>query len=263
MRRLDRLTCFVALALVCTPTFADSPSLTDENIEAAVMAALTPDEKLPGSAGLKVRCDVGILTLGGTADTLYTLDQAVRQAGAVPGVVDVVVDATVPRSRIPDTEILAEVQKAMQVPSFSFVSIQATVGGGRVTLSGTAGSYAQKLLAEREISKIAGVTGIQNRIVVKAETNVSETGLSRLVFSRLTAGGSPVAGKFDVSIRGNVAILTGRVPLFLNRLEATEAALGVPGIQEVDNRLVVDPSRVTSPPETTQPPPNLPQTQAN
>jgi osmotically-inducible protein OsmY len=243
----------VALGLAWLPSRAAAASLSDERIEAAVDAALTSSENAAAISGLKPRSDEGILTLGGTVETLYALDQAVRQAGTVPGVVDVVVTATVPRSKFPDSQILGEVQQALQTPSFSFVGFQASVGGGRVVLTGTSGSYAQKLLAEKEISKISGVVEIQNRIAVTSETNVSPEALSRLVLSKLTGGPAPVPGRFQVSVHGSEAILTGRVPLYINRLEASEISLAVPGIRDVDNRLVVDPGLLTPHSDSAQP----------
>ncbi|MCI0568317.1 MAG: BON domain-containing protein [Acidobacteria bacterium] len=253
MQRLHRNILLAALGFFWLSPPAAPGSLGDERLEAAVEAALTRSESLSEIAGLKVQCDEGILTLRGTVKTLYTLDQAVRQAGTVAGVVDVVVTAAVPRLGIPDSEILAGVRQALQTPSFSFVNIQASVGGGRVALTGTCGSYSQKLLAEREISKIPGVVQVQNRIAVTAQANASEERLARLVLSRLTGPSGPAEGLFRVSIRGSVAILTGRVPLYLSRLEAEETALGVPGIQQVDNRLVVDPLLGPPPSAPTQP----------
>ena len=53
--------------------------------------------------------------------------------------------------------------------------------------------------------------------------------------------------------RSDDTVLSGRVPLFLTRLEATEAALSIPGIHEVDNRLVVDPNLTPLPSHPTRP----------
>ena len=47
-------------------------------------------------------------------------------------------------------------------------------------------------------------------------------------------------------MKAQVATLRGKVPLYLNRIEAEEMALSVPGVAEVDDRLVVDPSLVPS-----------------
>jgi osmotically-inducible protein OsmY len=171
MRPLRKMILPAALVFFYLSSLSAAGSLSDERMEAAVEAALSRLDNVSGTSDLKVGCDEGILILGGTVETLYTLDQAVRRAGSIPGVVDVVVTATVPRLGIPDSGILAGVQQALRTPSFSFVNIQASVGGGRVALTGTCGSYTQKLLAEREISKISGVVEVKNRIAVTSETN--------------------------------------------------------------------------------------------
>ena len=252
MERFQRNILLITLGALWLATPAAPGSLSNDQVEAAVEAALARAESVSGSSGLKVRCDEGILTLGGTAETLYSLNQAVRQAGTVPGVVDVVVTA-VPRPGVSDSEIRAGAQQVLQTPSFSYVNNQAAVGSGRVTLNGTSGSYAQKLLAEREISKIPGVVEVRNRIAVTSETNLSDERLALVVLSRLTSASGAIAGLFRVSIRGSVAILTGRVPLYLSRLEASETALGVSGIQQVDNRLLVDPVLAPPPSDSAQP----------
>ena len=244
MRRALGLIVLLALSLASrTPMFA--AYFSDAQIQEAAEAALGPTGDTAGLSGIKVRCDTGILTLAGTADSLSVLRQAVRRVGAIPGVVDVIVTATVLRRGIPDAQVLTAVQDALGTLPFAPGRIQALVKDGRVSLSGTCGSYPARLQAEEAIAKVAGVADIVNRIEVTAETNLSEQGLSRLIRTRLTSGASSIPGNIEISVHGDAVTLTGRVPLFLNRIEAAEAVLGVPGVQEVNNRLLVDPALVT------------------
>jgi len=246
MRRILRSILFAALALLPLPPFAFPLSSDDAEILASVQAALDRSEDLGERTSLKIKCDAGILTLGGTADSSYALRRAVRRAGEIPGILDVVVIALVSRHGVPDSQILIDVQNALRIPSFSSGGVQASVNSGRVLLTGTTGSYSQKLLAENETSKVMGVVDIQNRIRVTAETNLEEPQLARRVLSQLSGGLTAVPGRFQVSMKGQVATLRGKVPLYLNRIEAEEMALSVPGVAEVDDRLVVDPSLVPS-----------------
>jgi osmotically-inducible protein OsmY len=252
MRRLLAILLPLALLQLAPAGSGMAASPSDEQILQAAEAALGPPGGTPGLTGLKVRCDTGILTLGGIADTLSALRQAVRRAGAIPGVVDVVVSATVSRRAIPDAQVLAEVQNVLRSPSLNGGSMQASVRDGRVALTGSCGSYASKVLAEEETAKLAGVVEIVNRIQVTAETNLSEQGLSHLIQTRLASAGSAVPGKIQVSVHGDVVTLTGRVPLYLNRIEIEEAVLAIPGVREVSNRLLVDPALATpaAPPAT-------------
>jgi osmotically-inducible protein OsmY len=226
-------------------------SFDDEEMRSAVEKAI--DASGEGLSGLKVRCDAGILTLGGTAPNLSALRKAIHRAGAVPGIVDIVTAVTIPRHGIPDSQILTDVQNALSLPSIPAGSVQVQVMEGRVTLKGSCGSSSCKMLAEEEAAKIGGVVEITNRIQIPPQTSVSEQGLARLVKNRLASSLTPVSGKIQVTAKGSSVTLTGRVPLYLNRLEASEAALSVPGVASLDNRLLVDPALMASSPSVQTP----------
>jgi len=235
------------IALSRNRSFASPATAADSDIEESVRQVLDASEHGAQFARLRIHSDEGILTLRGPLPSLYAMNQAIRLAGTVRGVLDVFPSATVGRTRIPDSRILAGVEAALRDPSFAFVGIRAAVGRGRVELTGSCGSFVQKALAEQEISKIPGVLEIRNRIEVVSETNASEREISRMVTSRITTARQDSPGrKIRVSIQGSRAILTGRVPLYRDRLDAAEAALGVPGIKALDNRLIVDPVLVPS-----------------
>ena len=239
-------TLLLVLCLEGFPSRIEAAGYGDEQLQEAVETALQSSGENPGLLTLKVRCDAGILTLGGTAPTLSVLRAATRRAAGVPGIVDIVITATIPRRGIPDSQISTDVQKALSPPAIPAGSVQVTVSEGRVTLKGSCGTYSCKLVAEEEASKVAGVVEIANRIQTTSETNLSEEGLARLVKSRLSSTPTPVPGKIQVEAHLNSVTLRGRVPLYLNRLQASEAALSVPGIASVDNRLIVDPTMIDS-----------------
>jgi osmotically-inducible protein OsmY len=252
MRRALAGFLLLGLGLVLTaPSMVASPALipTDAQILQAVQEALMSSPEA-GFRGLRVRCEEGILTLGGTADTLFSLEAAVRQAGTVRGVLDVVVTATVPRRGISNVEVLADVREALGRMDSASGSIQASVGYGVVTLQGVTGTFGHKMMAEEVVSRIPGVTLIRNDIRVSTETNARAHELSRRIVSELRSGSTTIPGRIDVTMKGPVAVLRGRVPLFVHRIEAEEAALSVPGVTSLDNRLVVDPSLASPEPES-------------
>ncbi|HEV8376731.1 MAG TPA: BON domain-containing protein [Candidatus Polarisedimenticolia bacterium] len=242
MRRAPAWLLFLGFTLPSL-SFAIASSPGDARIVDAVESALMASGD-SGVRGLRVRCEAGILTLGGTADTLSTLDMAHREAARVPGVLDVVVTAVVSRRGIPNAQVLADVRQALGRMDSASGSIQATVGSGRVMLQGVTGTFEQKMMAEKEVSKIPGVSGIQNEIRIGSETNARAHELTRRILSQLRSGPSAIPGRFEVTMKGRTAILKGRVPLYLHRIEAGEAVLSVPGVSSVDNRLVVDPGLV-------------------
>ena len=254
MRRAPTVIVLLGLGLLlvtATAIASPLPIPTDVQILDAVQNVLMSSPEA-GARGLRVRCEEGILTLGGTADTLFSLQAAVRQAGTVRGVLDVVVTATVPRRGISNAQVLSDVREALGRMDSASGSIQASIGYGVVVLQGVTGTFGHKMMAEEVVSRIPGVTRIQNDIRVSTETNARAHELSRRILAELRSGSTTLPGGIDVTMKGPVAVLEGRVPLFVHRIEAEEAALSVPGVTSLDNRLVVDPT-LTAPASEPEP----------
>ena len=70
------------------------------------------------------------------------------------------------QDKVPDAQVLAEVQKSLDARRFS--DIHSAVKNGVVTLTGTADVYATKEDAEHRIHHKKGVTAVQNLIKVPA-----------------------------------------------------------------------------------------------
>jgi osmotically-inducible protein OsmY len=218
------------------------PAHSDEEIRAAVEEALSRDVSIAQHARLRVGCEEGILTLSGEAETLEILNQARRLAGDTRGVLDVVVLAGISTRGAPDPQILMEIQQALDIPTFRGDSISVGVHGGQVNLTGTATTYARKLLADAAASAVPGVVEIINSLRVVAPREGDDNELEQRIRRLLTGGLTPVPGVFIVAVQGDHATLKGKVPLFSHRIQAERLALSVGGISSVDNRLKVDPS---------------------
>lgn len=226
-----------------------APLPTDGEIAAAIGEALGRDADIPGHAELQVRCEVGIVTISGKADTLHVLHQAERRAGDVRGVLDVVITAKVSTAGTLDSRILMGIQSALDNPTFRGDNISVWVAEGLARLNGTATTYARKLLAERSAAEVPGVVRIVNNLQVAAPPEGDDAELARRVTLLLTGGLTPVPGAFEVTVRDRQATLRGKVPLFSHRIQAERLALSVGGVVSVDNRLKVDPA--LSPPRVT------------
>ena len=243
--RLDRILPIAALALallLSTPAVLASPR--DAGILAEVRQSLTRAEELRQTARLGVRCEEGILTISGFAPTLHLLQDARRIAASVPGVVDVVMAARVSRGKISDAQIRDALNRALSTEAGSLRELKALVGAGKVVLTGSAGSYDQKQRVEETASRIRGIVTIVNRIEVTATSNAGGV-LGRHVQRKIMEDLPVRPAKLDVRMHDGKVFLRGRVPLFLYRLQAEEAALSVPGVTQVENHLVVDPSLVS------------------
>ena len=219
-----------------------APLPTAGEIAAAIEEALERDADVAGHAELQVRCEVGIVTISGKADTLHVLHQAERRAGDVRGVLDVVVTAKVSTAGTLDSRILMGIQSALDNPTFRGDNISVWVEEGLARLNGTATTYARKLLAEQSAAEVPGVIRIVNNLQVAAPSEGDDAELARRVTLLLTGGLTPVPGAFEVAVRDRQATLRGRVPLFSHRVQAERLALSVGGVISVDNRLKVDPA---------------------
>jgi osmotically-inducible protein OsmY len=221
---------------------APEPLPSDDEIRSLLEAALARDPVISEHGSLQVKCEEGIVTLSGRAETLSVLLQAERRAGEIRGVLDVVTVAGLATSGISDSQILLEIQRALDVPAFHGDSVAVAVTEGRVHLNGTSVTYARKLLAERSATEVQGVVSVQNNLRVVAPPEGNDAELARRIRLLLTGGMTPVPGSFEVTVRDRIALLHGKVPLYAHRIQAERLALSVGGVVSVENRLKVDPT---------------------
>jgi osmotically-inducible protein OsmY len=224
------------------------PIPSDGEIQARVEEALAHDAALGEHASFQVKCEEGVVTLSGKAETLSLLLQAERRAGDIRGVLDVILMAGISTAGRQDSQILLSIQTALDVPTFRGDRISVAVMEGRVHLNGTTATYARKLLSERSAAEVPGVVSVQNNLRVVAPSEGNDAELERRVRLLLTGGLTPVPGEFEVSVKDREVLLNGRVPLYSHRTQAERLALSVGGIRAVQNRLRVDPT--LSPPES-------------
>jgi osmotically-inducible protein OsmY len=111
----------------------------------------------------------GAATLRGTVPTMGEKLRAARSAMHVEGVTKVhnyLVVATVPGDAHADTELRAEVLRALTLNAVVPASVDATVRDGIVTLSGTVLHEREREEAEHVAARIPNVAGIRDHILV-------------------------------------------------------------------------------------------------
>lgn len=107
----------------------------------------------------------GVVTLTGTVDNILESERAVRIASLTRGVASVVDRLEVAESGRSDATIERDVVTALTTdPATDSWEIFTAVTGGRVTLSGTVESNAERRLAERVAKSVAGVRSVDNRL---------------------------------------------------------------------------------------------------
>ena len=95
----------------------------------------------------------------------------------------------------------------------------------------------QRAAAERAVRYLTGVKGISNLIEVKP--SVSPMEVKTKIEAALKRNAELDAKRITVETAGGKVTLKGSVRSWTERTDAERAAWGAPGVNEVDDRLVV------------------------
>ena len=212
---------------------------TDIQVRDAVMRQLEWDPEVDASA-IGVAARLGVVTLTGYINSYAGKLAAERAAKRVRGVRGVANDIEV-RLKLErtDTDITADVVKALELHSTIPDGVQAAVHSGRVTLTGKVDWMFQKHDAERAVRHIRGVHNVINRIAIAP--HAVERDVRHRIVEALHRNADLDARHVRVTVAGERATLTGTVGTWLQRDTAERAAAGAPGILTIDNRIVVEP----------------------
>jgi osmotically-inducible protein OsmY len=216
---------------------------TDSQIQREVEDELRWD---PGLAEDDIAVSVrdGVVTLAGWVKSYLDKWRAERTVSRIRGVRAIAndLDVRLPSSSSrPDTDIARAVADALDwniaVPKGR---VKAKVDRGWVTLDGDVDWNFQKEAAERAVRSITGVKGVTSLITVHARPAPSD--VKKRIADALERGAEFDAERITVEVEGNKAVLRGTVRSFAERRDAERAARNAPGITEVENKLIVDPS---------------------
>lgn len=213
---------------------------TDEHIQQEVLLELRWDSRLqPNEIGVAVKD--GVVTLTGYVDTYLKKLAAKEAALRVQGVKAVANDIQV---RLPgmsertDTDLARAAREALQwdieVPSDR---VKITVSNGWVTLEGEVDYGFQRMAAERAISRLAGVKGVSNLIVVKPR--VMPEHLKEDIEQALVRNARTDAQRIQVDVEGRKVILRGTVSSYAEKEAAENTAWAEPGVTEVEDHILV------------------------
>jgi osmotically-inducible protein OsmY len=217
---------------------------SDEAIQQDVLEELKWDTRVrPNEIGVSVKD--GIVTLTGWVDSYLKKIAAEEAAHRVPGVKAVANDIEV---RLPgsaertDTDLAKAVLNALRWDaSIPAGKIDVTVSQGWVTLKGEVDYGFQKRDAERAVRRLAGVKGATNLIIVRPPVTPTPTELKGSIEKALIRNAETDARRITIEVEDGKVILRGMVSAYAEKKAAEDTAWSMPGVKEVDNRIVISP----------------------
>jgi osmotically-inducible protein OsmY len=195
------------------------------------------------AAEIGVTAREGVVTLSGTVDCYAKKSEAEDAAQKVTGV-KVVIDHIEIKTfsdlhERDDTDLAGEVLNAFQwnweIPQGN---VKVKVEDGWITLEGEVQWNYQREAAGRITRKLVGVRGVSNKVTIKADnlTRIEKIAIE----SALARNWSIKEQDIHVEVSNNTVILSGIVGSWYERDEAERQAWKAPGVELVDNELVVE-----------------------
>jgi osmotically-inducible protein OsmY len=193
------------------------------------------------AAAIGVAIENGVVCLTGHVKTYAEKIAAERAVKTVKGVKAVADEITVHVPEKLDISDEAIATRCLDVIRWSSVipdeRIQLEVQHGWVTLEGEVDWQYQKEAAQSAVRKLAGVVGINNMLVVKPKAKADD--IKERIEAALARNAVLDTRKLRVTVEGKTVKLEGHVHLWLERKAAEDAAWAVPGVNHVENHILI------------------------
>jgi osmotically-inducible protein OsmY len=217
-------------------------SKTDSDLQKSVIEALASDPTVD-EASIGVSVHHGVVTLNGAVASWTQKRAAEDAAHQVAGVLDVANDIEIKppwSARKTDADIAEAVRHALQADGFAAERrIQSTVtDAGHVTLAGAVATLQQRDDAERLVASLDGVRLVTNQLVVEGPRTRPDD-LRSSIKEALERHVAREADRIAIEIDGQSVVLSGRVASWRERQAVIGAAKGTPGVQRIEDRLVI------------------------
>jgi osmotically-inducible protein OsmY len=215
---------------------------SDERLQRDVLEELKWEPSVE-AAHIGVTVKDGVVTLTGHVPSLSEKYGAEKAAKRVYGVKDVANELGVKllaSSKRTDEDIAAAVRALKWNILVPADKIMVMVNNGWVTLEGQVHWRFQRNAAERAVRNLPGVVGVTNDIMVGSE-EVSPIDIKNQIEAALARNAELEARRLSVEVEGSKVILRGSVRSWSEKEEAERAAWKMPGVLELDSRIVVTP----------------------
>jgi len=215
---------------------------TTTTLQRAVMEALADNPIVHADeVAVEVLDDAGDIVLRGTVGSLVQRAEAVRAAGAVPGVRHVEDGLRVHVMGIDgrtDADTEAAVLDALDTDDEVHArDVEVDVDDGAVTLRGLVEIASQRERAQRIAMAVPGVTSVVNQL--RVWLTVSADDVAERVTDAIGRDAIVGADAVAVTVRDNDVTLSGTVGSVEHRDAARRAAEGAPGVAAVHDELTV------------------------
>lgn len=156
-----------ALAEEVKVRYASDPKTADHEIAQRILDMFKWNVLVPDSS-IQVKVEHGFVTLSGTVDWAYQMDEARKVAGKINGVVGVGNLITVrqrPNASVVKDRIVAAIKRQADADAAS-VTVQ--TDGNKVILAGSVKGWHERQIAERAAWAAPGVTRVEDNITLAA-----------------------------------------------------------------------------------------------
>jgi len=219
----------------------------DSRTEAALKNSYTFQHYLKDD-DITVKSAKGVVTLKGTVSEEYHKSLAAETASSMPGVIQVDNELSVrpdqPEARS-DAWITLKVKGALALHrNVSALATEVTTDNGAVTLTGKAGSEAEKQLATEYAKDVEGVKSVRNQITVTGQAEpamnrigdrIDDASITAQVKTSLLFHRSTHALATKVVTRDGVVTIRGRARTAAEKQLVGKLAQDVNGVRKVDN----------------------------
>lgn len=201
------------------------------------------------AAHIGVTASDGIITLTGHVPSYaekISADYATRRVKGVRALVSEIEVRYPGEAKTADDEIA---KRALNVLKWNVMipdeAVKVTVHKGLVTLTGEVKWHYQRKAVEEAVRKLAGVTGVSDNIRIKAAVYPSD--VKTKIEQALKRHAELEAQAIRVTVADGKVSLHGTVDSWDEREAAEDAAWSVPGVDSVDDRLVIGADRSSAP----------------
>jgi osmotically-inducible protein OsmY len=214
---------------------------TDETIAKDVIDSLSWDSRVDASH-VSVTVDRGIVTLTGTVSSYSSRMVASEDAWLITGArkvenqLKVVFQVEVPS----DDEIKTNIEHAITSDNDLYpYDIQVDVVAGSVTLGGTVDEFSKKVRVEDMASRMRGVVGVTNKIVVVLTDLIEDEILAETIINALDRNVNVNVDDINVAVENGTVFLNGTVPNGSAKRAAYDTARYTLGVKEVKDHIIV------------------------